>query len=90
VYTTSSKKQLIENLILLIEQQKISFPPIQELVDELEIFSFDITASGNIKYGAPRGFHDDCVNALGLACWDYQPAEIDRASVYLPPQNLYT
>lgn len=90
VYTASSKKQLIENLILLVDQQKISFPPIQELVDEMELFSFDISASGNIKYGAPHGFHDDCVNSLALACWDYEPSEQGKSGIYLPSSNLYT
>ena len=25
--------------------------------------------SGNVQYGAPEGYHDDCVVALALAAW---------------------
>ncbi len=66
-FTNESKKQLIEALSIAIEQQKISYSNIPELVNELKIFGFNITPTGTITYGAPAGHHDDCVIALALA-----------------------
>ena len=64
-----SKEKLIERLSLFIEDQNISIPPEDKLVDELESFGYQLTDSGNIKYGAPIGLHDDCVISLALAVW---------------------
>jgi len=68
-YTNKSKTQLIEKLSIFIEQKRIFYPPIPELLDELESFGYHLTPSGNYKYGAPEGMHDDCVNSLALAVW---------------------
>ena len=64
--TAESKKRLIENLMLAIEMEEVTFPDIPELVRELYNFEYTITASG-VKYSAPAGQHDDCVIALALA-----------------------
>ena len=64
-YTATSKQQLMESLASSIHKSEISFP--QGVVkDELEIFEYVFTSTG-VKYSAPQGFHDDCVNALALA-----------------------
>ncbi len=68
-FNNKSKQELIINLALAIEQQKISFPPHTELISELEVFGYDITPNGNVRYNAPEGFHDDIVIALALATW---------------------
>lgn len=68
-YTQSSKKYLIENLVLKIERNEISFPDIPELVEELRNFTFEYLPSGTIRYNAPSGMHDDCVNSLALAVY---------------------
>ena len=52
-----------------IHQKAISYPS-GVIVDELEIFEYQFTASG-VKYSAPSGFHDDCVMALALAWNNY-------------------
>ncbi|MGD0451951.1 MAG: hypothetical protein ABSA79_12980 [Candidatus Bathyarchaeia archaeon] len=31
--------------------------------------SYKPTPSGNVQYGAPEGYHDDCVIALALVAW---------------------
>ena len=64
-YTSQSKQQLMELLAHSIHSQAISFPE-GAITEELEIFNYQYTASG-VKYTAPSGFHDDCVNALALA-----------------------
>jgi len=64
-YTSTSKQQLMESLASSIHKGEIGYPagPIK---DELEIFEYQFTSTG-VRYNAPQGFHDDCVNALALA-----------------------
>lgn len=64
-YTSQSKQQLMELLAQSIQHNSISFPD-GVIRQELEIFEYQFTASG-VRYTAPSGFHDDCVNALALA-----------------------
>ena len=69
-FTNATKQQLIENLALQIEQKKVSFPEIKELINELSIYEYKITRARNFTFGAPSGYHDDCVISLALAVWD--------------------
>lgn len=64
-YNSTSKQQLMELLASSIHKGEIKYPD-GSIVGELEIFEYIFTATG-VKYGAPSGFHDDCVNALALA-----------------------
>lgn len=65
-----SKRQLVEKTVAMINQQQISFPKIDELIDELNAFTYKISDGGIIRYEAPHGLHDDAVISLCLACWD--------------------
>lgn len=67
--SNQSKQQLIEHLSVGIEQRIVTFPKIDTLIHELQIYEYEITRAGNVRYNAPTGFHDDCVIALGLAFW---------------------
>lgn len=81
--TNDRKRQLVQNLQLLIEDGVLFVPhggqttdPARDLAPlwkELQVYTYDITAGGNIKYGAPAGFHDDCVTALLLAASELPP-----------------
>jgi hypothetical protein len=64
-YTSGSKQQLMEGLAAALHKKEISFPE-GTIKDELEIFEYKYTSTG-VRYTAPQGFHDDCVNALALA-----------------------
>jgi phage FluMu gp28-like protein len=64
-YTSSSKQQLMENLASVIHKKDIGFPH-GIIKEELDVFEYQFTSNG-VKYNAPSGFHDDCVNALALA-----------------------
>lgn len=82
-FSSKSKKAMVEKLIVSIEQQLVTFPNIDELVSELKAFTYETSDSGNIRYTAPEGLHDDCVMALGLAVWAlgsymYAPIRRDR------------
>ena len=64
-YTASSKQQLMELLASTIHNNEVSYPS-GYIKDELDIFEYQYTATG-VRYNAPQGYHDDCVNALALA-----------------------
>lgn len=68
-FTPESKKRLIENLMLKIENHEVTFPKIPELITELQAFSYELSPTGTVRYSAPAGFHDDCVIALALAVY---------------------
>ena len=63
----TQKKNIIENLATRLENGEIQLPDIPQLVNELELYDYDVTRSGNVRYRAPEGWHDDCVDALALA-----------------------
>ncbi|WP_331235145.1 phage terminase large subunit [Natronorarus salvus] len=65
---TSKKQLLIDNLATRLEGGELTLSsdaPV--LVNELEVFEYDVTDAGTIRYHAPSGFHDDAVDALALA-----------------------
>jgi hypothetical protein len=64
-YTSASKQQLMEGLAAAIHQRRVIFPD-GVIKAELESFEYQMTGTG-VKYTAPVGLHDDCVNALALA-----------------------
>jgi hypothetical protein len=66
-FTNQSKNDLIQGLIMSIDRKEINYPNIPELIDELKYFDYEISPSGNIKYSAPAGLHDDGVISLALA-----------------------
>jgi phage terminase large subunit-like protein len=69
VFTNQVKNALIQNLALLLEQDKLKIIPDEEQIKELQNYTFETTSHGNIRYGAPQGQHDDTVVALALACY---------------------
>jgi hypothetical protein len=66
-FSPKRKRELIEGLAAAIENGALTAPDIPQLRHELQIFEYDVTQAGNVRYHAPEGFHDDCVDALALA-----------------------
>lgn len=65
-YTTDSKQKLIAGLAQSIQKKEIGVIS-GILQDELESFEFIYNPhTGNVKYSAPDGHHDDAANALAL------------------------
>ena len=64
-YTAGTKQQLMEGLVAAMHKREVAYPD-GTIKDELELFEYRYTPTG-VKYTAPQGFHDDCVNALALA-----------------------
>jgi len=68
--TASTKPLLIDTLALALEQRTVVLPAEEEwLLNELEMYSVDVAASGRMRYSAPEGGFDDGVIALALAVW---------------------
>jgi hypothetical protein len=66
-FTSQSKQQLIEGLVVAVQQNQIGFPE-GVISDEMKNFEFEYTRTG-VRYTAPQGLHDDAVCGLALA-WD--------------------
>lgn len=67
-FSGGSKRTLIENLITAQEAGELTISSeATTLITELELYEFETSDAGRIRYGAPAGFHDDCVDALALA-----------------------
>ena len=87
--TNEIKKNLIEKLSILLEWKNISYPKIDVLIKELEVFGYNISdKTKRIQYGAPFGFHDDAVISLALAVDELQGAPSLMESKDWTPQEL--
>jgi hypothetical protein len=67
-FTNQSKREIVENLSVLLSKREITIPDEEQLVKELQYFEYELTQSGNIRMNAHSGYHDDLVIALALAC----------------------
>ena len=71
--TNETKKQIIEKLSNWIELSNCKMLQLEETINEMSSFTYDMSSSGRVIYGAPQGFHDDIVIAHALAVWGLQP-----------------
>jgi len=78
-FSNESKKQLVQALMMSFELGKIRIFDDPVLMNEINVFEYDITSSGLISYSAPERYHDDCVMALALANWSLQNQHQVRA-----------
>lgn len=62
-----SKAQAIDALSLAFERGDIKILPDQTLIGELQAYEAERLPSGLLRYGAPEGYHDDCVMSLAMA-----------------------
>ena len=75
-FTHESKRELIQNLMLAFEQEKIKILSEKSLegrlqANELDIFEYKINDMGRVFYSAPQGYHDDIVMATALANYGF-------------------
>lgn len=68
-FTEISRQQLLDNLAILLEQDKIKIPNDEGLISELESFKYEMGDRGKIKIVVPSGLHDDRVMSLALSVW---------------------
>lgn len=67
-FSETSRAQLLNNLQVLFEQNKIKIPNDPELIDELKSMQYELVGQ-KVKMKVPEGLHDDRIMSLGLACW---------------------
>jgi len=67
-FNENSRAQLLNNLQILFEQDKIKIPNDQELIDELKSMQYELVGM-KVKMKVPEGLHDDRIFSLALACW---------------------
>jgi len=65
--TATSKRQMIDRLVVAFERAQISILNDPQLVNEFEAFSVAQTAAGHERFSAPEGGFDDCVMSCALA-----------------------
>lgn len=70
IFTEKSRKELLDNLAVLQEKQKIIIPIDDKLAEQLEGFIVSTTDNGRIVYESTAP-HDDKVMSLALACKDF-------------------
>lgn len=68
-FTEISRQNLLNNLAILLEQDKIKIPDDEGLIAELEAFQYTLTENGKIKVKVPEGLHDDRVMSLALSVY---------------------
>jgi hypothetical protein len=74
-FSGKTKEELIGKLMVFVDNKYIKIPKIDFLVDELKAFQYEYLNEKtgeklkNVKYGAPKGYHDDAVMSLALAIW---------------------
>lgn len=67
-FSPVKKTEMVEDLITAVENGELALPAdLDVVVRELELYEYEVTPAGNVRYSAPPGFHDDCVDALALA-----------------------
>jgi hypothetical protein len=71
-FTEQSRKQLLENLAILLEQDKIKLPDDEGLREELKGFQLKLGERGKVKIQSSLE-HDDRVMSLALAVWQAPP-----------------
>ncbi len=90
-FTETSRANLLNNLAILLEQDKIKIPNDEGLISELESFHYELTERGKIKVVVPDGLHDDRVMSLALAVWGVrEPVRADPYMVNKIYQNRMT
>ena len=71
ITNNDTKQNMIEDLIMGMNESKIMLPSPElnsDLYKELSVFTYEYSPrTRKVKYGAPSGFHDDCVISLALA-----------------------
>lgn len=66
-FTSQRKADLVENLVAAYEAGEVVLPDVPQLVHEFKVFQYETTRAGNVRYSAPEGMHDDCVDSVALA-----------------------
>ena len=87
-FNETSRTNLLNNLAILLEQNKIKIPDDEGLIAELEAFRYELTERGKIKITVPSGMTDDRVMSLALSVWGVrEPVRPDVFTQYRVENN---
>ena len=67
-FSSKTRPQLLQNLQIMFEQDKLKIPKEQELIDELKSMQYELVGK-RVTMQVPEGLHDDRIMSLALACW---------------------
>ena len=67
--TAPTKQEIIVKLASELEHGRLALADVPPLHHELRSFRYQRMPSGNYRYEAPSGEHDDCVMSLAFALW---------------------
>ncbi len=84
-FTEQSRKDLLNNLSIALEQDKVKLPNDEGLIKELHSFQFTLADSGKLR-ATSVGAHDDRVMSLALAVWKSPQQAYDESSTYDTPR----
>ena len=80
-FTYNSRNELLVNLQILLEQDKIKIPDDPELLEQLEAAFWDVTTQGRTRITVPEDKHDDRLMSLALACWQLPVQPITQRTI---------
>lgn len=84
-WSRNNKQQVISELSLNVEQNKIKIPAqFGDLLKELRQYEYEYQ-NGYYDYHAPRGQHDDYVAALAMAVWGRTRGWAGSSSTFIAP-----
>lgn len=86
--TQQSKKDMIEKLSLWIEQKLFKMMYDDEAALEYDNFSYTLGPSGQAKYGARSGYHDDIPMADALAVWYLNKVYVPEFTIEPTPTQI--
>lgn len=76
-FSRTTRKDLLTNLQILLEQDKIKIPDDPILIDELKSMTYELTEQGTSVIKVPDGKHDDRIMSLALSVWDIPTEKIN-------------
>lgn len=91
-FTEQSKKELLTNLSILLEQDKIKIPNDEALIDELASIRWELTPTGRTRIATLEGMTDDRVMSLALAVHGHTtPTPVVKRNVHeqINPDSKY-
>lgn len=69
ISNNAAKVALIQKLQFAMERGDIKYPKNKVLINELQTYGYTMSSTGKFIFGAPTGYHDDCVISLALTNW---------------------
>jgi hypothetical protein len=69
-FTEQTRKDLLSNLQIKMEQSQIKLLNDEVLKDELSYFQYELSERGKLRVKVPDNLHDDTVMATALSVWN--------------------